>query len=96
VLRLLSQPLAHFDAVRRRHYYVEADKVGFELRDGTECRLAIDSLDDVVPLPLQELAKQRQSRRLVVDSEDQGTLVTHGSKFPTLSANVAKSTGLLR
>ena len=63
---------------------------------GAERRRPVDGLDHVVALVAQELAQQRQVRRLVVDREDQRSLAAHGRKPATLSAKVAKSIGLLR
>ena len=96
MLGLAAQPLADLDAAGSGHHHVEAHEVGGVLGDRTERRVAVGGLDDVVPLPLHELAEQRPRRRLVVDGEDQRPFAAHGSRPVTVSAKVAKSMGLLR
>ena len=93
---LAAQPLAHLDATGSGHHHVEADEVGHLVIDDTQCRLAVDRLDDVVALTLQELAEQRARPGLVVHREDQRPLTSHGSRPSMVSTNVAKSIGLLR
>jgi hypothetical protein len=96
VLGLAAQALAHLDASWRGHHDVEADEVRTVRGDGAQGRLTVRGLDDVVPLAQQELAEQRERRRLVVHREDQRPLPAHRSRPCTVSANVAKSIGLLK
>src|SRR5262249_36967510 len=96
VLRIATDALAHLDAAGRGHHDVEADEIGVVLGDRAQRRLAIAGGDDVVALTRQELVQERQARGLVVHGDDQWSLAAHGSSSPMVSANVAKSIGLLK
>ena len=58
--------------------------------------MPVARLGHVVALPRQEFAQKREVGGLVVNGEDERSVAPHARKPATLSANVAKSIGLLR
>ena len=96
MLGVATHPLAHLDAAGCGHHHVEADEIGVVLGDRTQRGLTVDRIDDVVTLTRQEFVEERQARGLVVHGNDEWPLTAHGSRLRTVSANVAKSIGLLK
>ena len=67
---LAAQPLADLEPVEARQHHVENDEVDRLLVELPKRLLAVASLDDGVPVPLERIGEQGLDRFLVVDEED--------------------------